>query len=168
MTTLYLVRHGQTTDNVAQIMQGQRQGQLTPEGERQIQTLAEQLAGIHFDAFVSSDLRRAIDSCLIIARVRNMDVVTTPLLRERDWGDFTGRFIPELKGLDFPENVEKMDFMVQRAIDFLQWVADKYPGQTVLAMGHGIINKVIQAVYHHKPTYDIPRMQNAEYRVLTL
>ena len=168
MTTLYLVRHGQTTDNVAQIMQGQRQGQLTPEGERQIQTLAEQLAGIHFDAFVSSDLRRAIDSCLIIARGRNMDIVTTPLLRERDWGDFTGSFIPELKGLDFPENVEKMDFMVQRAIDFLQWVADKYPGKTVLAMGHGIINKVIQAVYHHKPTYDIPRMQNAEYRVLTL
>lgn len=30
MTTLLLVRHGETIDNVRQIMQGQTQGKLTP------------------------------------------------------------------------------------------------------------------------------------------
>ena len=168
MTILYLVRHGQTTDNVAQIMQGQRQGQLTPEGESQIGILADKLANVRFDAFVSSDLRRAIDSCSIIARRHDMEVLTTPLLRERDWGDFTGRFIPELKGLDFPDNVEKIDEMLHRAEEFLLWISDNYPYQTVLAMGHGIINKAIQAVYHHKPISSIPRMINAEYRILYL
>jgi broad specificity phosphatase PhoE len=32
MTTLYLVRHGETIDNVNQIMQGQTQGLLTDNG----------------------------------------------------------------------------------------------------------------------------------------
>jgi broad specificity phosphatase PhoE len=35
MTTLYLVRHGETVDNVNQIMQGQTQGELTDNGIRQ-------------------------------------------------------------------------------------------------------------------------------------
>jgi len=38
----------------------------------------------------------------------------------------------------------------------------------VLAVGHGIINKAIQAVYHRKPMSDIPRMENAEVRTLVL
>ena len=32
MTKLYLVRHGETLDNVNQIMQGQTQGELTKQG----------------------------------------------------------------------------------------------------------------------------------------
>jgi len=168
MTQLYLSRHGLTFDNVAQIMQGQRQGQLTPEGERQIMGLAERLHDTRFDCIISSDLQRAIDSARIIAEPRGMEVVTTPLLRERDWGDFTGRFIPNLKGLDFPDNVEKMEVLLERANNFLLWIRENYPEQTVLAMGHGIINKAIQAVYHHLPTKKIPRMDNAEYRVLDL
>ena len=35
MTTLYLVRHGETVDNVRQIMQGQTQGELTEHGWEQ-------------------------------------------------------------------------------------------------------------------------------------
>ena len=168
MTRLYLARHGQTVDNVAQIMQGQRQGELTPEGERQITTLADSMCDLRIDAFVSSDLRRAIDSVRILANRRGMEITTTPLLRERDWGDFTGRYIPDLKGLDFPDNVEKIEDMLRRAEEFLLWVRDNYPCQSVLAMGHGIINKAIQAVYHHQPIHKIPRMENAEYRELLL
>lgn len=33
-TTLYLVRHGQTEENVANILQGHLQGHLTAEGHR--------------------------------------------------------------------------------------------------------------------------------------
>ena len=62
MTTLYLVRHGETKDNVAKIMQGQRQGDLTPAGARQIEELSSSLSGIHLDAIISSDLQRAYDS----------------------------------------------------------------------------------------------------------
>lgn len=43
-----------------------------------------------------------------------------------------------------------------------------FQGQIVLAVGHGIINKAIQAVYYGKMTRDIPKMNNGEYRKLCI
>ena len=86
MTTLYLVRHGETVDNANRIMQGQTQGELTEKGREQAREVAARMAGVHIDAFVSSDLKRAYDTCRIIAAPHGGDVLTTPLLRERDWG----------------------------------------------------------------------------------
>ncbi len=168
MTTLFLARHGLTEDNDAQLLQGIRQGRLTAEGVAQIGQLAAGLRERHFDAIIASDLRRAIDSANIIASGRGIEVTTTPLLRERDWGDFTGRFIPELKGLPFPDNVESMDDLLARAQRFIAWTVDHYPGQTVLAMGHGIINKAIQAVHYGKRMSEMNKMTNAECRILHL
>ncbi|MBQ9637684.1 MAG: histidine phosphatase family protein [Prevotella sp.] len=167
-TKLLLVRHGQTVDNVGQIMQGQRPGRLTATGVAEIEALAERLAGVAVDAVVASDLKRAVDSAEIIARRRGLPVVTTPLLRERDWGDFTGRYIPDLRGVPMPENVEKMDALLARAGQFLSWVRANYAGQAVVAVGHGIINKAIQAVYFGKPMREIAKMANAECREFSL
>jgi len=168
MTTLYLVRHGETKDNVAKIMQGQQQGELTPAGARQIEELSSSLSGIHFDAIISSDLQRAYDSAQILGHHLNLSVHTTSLLRERDWGDFTGRYIPDLKGLPMPDNVEKIEALLQRANSFLDWTKMTFPDKTILAVGHGIINKAIQAVHYGKLTREIPKMSNAEYRILQL
>ena len=51
---------------------------------------------------------------------------------------------------------------------FMDWLRRDYSQQTVVAVGHGIINKVIQAVYHNTRTNKIPRMTNAEVRKLIL
>lgn len=166
MPTLYLVRHGETFDNVAHIMQGQRQGELTDIGISQVEKLATSLAGVHFDAIVSSDLKRASDTAQILARHFDLPVQETQLLRERDWGDFTGHYIPDLKGLPMRDNVEDMETLLQRATDFLDWIYFNMRDKTILAVGHGIINKAIQAVFYNKQTREIPKMQNAEYRVL--
>lgn len=168
MTTLYLVRHGETFDNVFHIMQGQLQGELTDFGISQIGELATSLSSIHFDAIVSSDLKRASNSAQILARHFNLPVQGTPLLRERDWGDFTGWYIPDLEGLPMPDNVEDMETLLQRAADFLDWIYFNMQDKTILAVGHGIINKAIQAVFYRKQTREIPKMKNAEYRVLKL
>ena len=149
-------------------MQGQRQGELTPAGIAQMEDLAVSLSEIHFDAIISSDLQRAYDSAQILGQRLNLSVHATSLLRERDWGDFTGRYIPDLKGLPMPDNVEKMDALLNRAKSFLEWVKTNYQGKTILAVGHGIINKAIQAVHYGKLTREIPKMSNAEYRVLNL
>ena len=168
MPLLLLVRHGETIDNVRQIMQGQTQGCLTDKGIRQAEALATMLAGEPIDAFVSSDLKRSCDTCRIIARPHQKEVFTTPLLRERDWGDFTGEFIPGLKDRVWPDNVESLEKLKERAAAFLRLMAEKYPRQTVLAVGHGIINKAIQAVYYNKPMREIPKMANAEIRRLKI
>lgn len=168
MTTLILVRHGETVDNVNQIMQGQTQGQLTAQGLLQAHRLAELLRSEPIDVFVSSDLKRSVDTCRVVAEAHGKDVVTTPLLRERDWGSFTGRYIPSLKGETWPDDIESLEALKHRARCFMQYITDNYSGLTVLAVGHGIINKAIQAVYYDKPMNEIPRMENAEVRRLEL
>ena len=168
MTVLYLMRHGETIDNSRQIMQGQVQGKLNDEGIRQAKQVRDEWADIHIDAFVASDLKRSSDTARIVAEPHHLPVVTTALLRERDWGDFTGRYIPDLKGQPWPEKVEKLDHLLQRARKFLHYIYKEYTGQTVLAVGHGIINKAIQAVYYDCQMKDVTRMTNAEVRKLEL
>lgn len=168
MVQLYLVRHGETVDNARQIMQGQTQGQLNELGKAQASEVARKMADYHIDAFVSSDLRRAIQTAEIIAKPHGMAIETTPLLRERDWGGFTGLFIPDLKDKPWPADVESQDALLARANRFLDFISEKYEGKTVVAVGHGIINKAIQAVYHHCSMRDVARMANAEIRLLSL
>ena len=172
MTLLYLVRHGETMDNAHHIMQGQTPGQLNENGIRQAEEVADKLKDEAIDAFVSSDLRRSIHTCELIARPHGMPVTTTPLLRERDWGSFTGKYIPELANLNdpslWPDDIESLDALKRRAKDFMVWLKEQYPGQKVLAVGHGIINKAIQSVYYNKPMNEIKPMSNAEIRIIEL
>lgn len=168
MTRLLLVRHGETVDNVNQIMQGQTQGELTQKGVLQAEELAQQMRDEFIDVFVSSDLKRSIDTCRIIAQSHGLPVVQTPLLRERDWGGFTGRFIPDLKDETWPDDIESITDLRTRAKAFLDFISEQYPGKTVLAVGHGIINKAIQAVHLGKEMREIPRMTNAEVREVKL
>lgn len=166
-TTIILVRHGETVDNARQIMQGQTQGELNDKGRDQARQVAQRLACEQLDAVVASDLRRAIQTAEIIATLHGMTVQTTPLLRERDWGGFTGRFIPELKGEVWPEDIESEEALLERARLFLIYITATYPGKRVVAVGHGIINKAILAVYAQCPMREVQRMLNAEVRVLT-
>lgn len=177
MTTLYLVRHGETVDNAAQILQGQTPGKLNDKGIQQAEEVARKMVNNHIDVFVSSDLYRSIETCEVIARPHFEEgtdvesrIVTSPLLRERDWGDFTGKFIPSLPKdpKDWPDNIETLEKMKSRAQNFLTWLKVTYSGKTILAVGHGIINKAIQSVYYKRPMNEIEKMTNAEVRVLVL
>lgn len=168
MVRLFLVRHGETVDNANHIMQGQTQGELTERGREQAHETAANMAAEDIDVFVSSDLKRAIDTCMIIAEPHGGSVITTPLLRERDWGSFTGKYIPDLKDAVWPDDIEPIEALKDRAAGFIDYVRTNYPSKTVLAVGHGIINKAIQAVYHGKEMKDIPPMANAEVRELRL
>ena len=166
-TIIILVRHGETVDNARQIMQGQTQGELNERGREQALQVAERLAAEALDAVVASDLHRAIQTAEIIAAPHGLQVATTPLLRERDWGGFTGRYIPELKGEVWPDDIESEEALLERARQFLIYMTATYPGKRVVAVGHGIINKAILAVYAQCPMREVQRMLNAEVRVLT-
>ena len=88
MTKLYLVRHGETVDNAAQIMQGQTPGKLNATGIAQAEEVARKMANDHIDVFISSDLYRSIQTCEIIALPHFQDeksmkqaMITTPQIR---------------------------------------------------------------------------------------
>ena len=77
MTTLLLVRHGETVANANQILQGQTQGELNEKGVAQAEKLARELSDTPIDAFISSDLQRAEHTCSIIAAPHNKPFRTT-------------------------------------------------------------------------------------------
>lgn len=149
-------------------MQGQTQGELNDRGREQARELAGQMASEHIDVFVASDLWRAVETCNILSEPYGAEVITTKLLRERDWGSFTGRYIPDLKDAEWPDDIETIDGLKLRARCFLDFIRDNFPEKKVLAVGHGIINKAIQAVYYNKEMKDIAPMRNVEVRELAL
>ena len=167
-TTIFLVRHGETVDNARQIMQGQTQGELNQRGREQAEQVAQRLASEPLDAIVASDLHRAIQTAEVIAEPHGLPVVTTPLLRERDWGSFTGRFIPDLRNEVWPDDIEPEEALLERARSFLINMTATYPGKRVVAVGHGIINKAVLAVYAQCTMREVQRMMNAEVRILTM
>src|SRR5579862_9961834 len=84
MTTLLLVRHGETDWNAERRWQGHADVPLNARGRDQSETLAEQLGGEDIDAIYSSDLSRARDTALAVARRLHLSVVVDPDLREVD------------------------------------------------------------------------------------
>ena len=55
-----------------------------------------------------------------------------------------------------------------RAASFMDFIRENYAGKRVLAVGHGIVNKAIQAVFYGKQMREVERMTNCEVRILEL
>jgi len=86
------VRHGETEGNVLQITQSHAPGKLTRNGIEQAKNISLLLQDERFDVAYSSDLKRAFDTALIIMEKHaNVELVRTPLLRERSLGLLDGR-----------------------------------------------------------------------------
>ena len=145
MITLYLTRHGQTEENIARIFQGHLPGKLTAEGKRQAADLGERLKNLQLDAIVSSDLQRVIDTVSIALPDTTLPWERTPLLREIDWGSWTGRKIADVDTTNIPADAESKAMLYHRAGRFLETLKQQYRGKTVLVVGHGLINRSIQA-----------------------
>lgn len=65
--TLYITRHGQTTDNVKEVMSGSEgDATLTEEGRKQAKVLGESVSEIIFEKAYSSELSRAKDTLALV------------------------------------------------------------------------------------------------------
>jgi broad specificity phosphatase PhoE len=156
LATFYIVRHGETEWNVARIIQGQQESNLTKKGIEQAGEAAQKLKNIQFDVIFSSDLTRASRTAEIIKLERKLEILTKESLRERAFGHFEGRkgedFHKEMQQLlgkykllpknkqrkfKFYEGYENDEEVISRFITFLREAAVAYPGSTVLIVTHG-------------------------------
>ncbi|MCI0520254.1 MAG: histidine phosphatase family protein [Chloroflexi bacterium] len=87
-----LLRHGQSVDNAAGIIQGQRDYPLSPDGEEQARRLAHrwQAEGECFDFIIASPLQRALQTAQIIAENIPAPLETDPDWMEIDLGEMSG------------------------------------------------------------------------------
>lgn len=92
MTTIYLIRHGESQANEQNVFIGHTDLALTDLGRRQAQRTADYLREIHADVIYSSDLQRAYHTARASADMRNMPVYTNRDLREIYAGQW--EFVP--------------------------------------------------------------------------
>lgn len=176
--TIYIVRHGETEENRQRILQGHLPGTLTENGMEQIRMAAERLAdkGVAFTRIVSSDLRRAMESAGIIAERLNIPVIPMEMLRERDWGRFTGISIQEAMDkylIDgkwaFPEgSVETADEIYKRAGMALAELERRFADETVIVVTHGQLARNLIAAHFKCDYHEVTPFVNAEVRILKI
>ena len=77
---------------------------------------------------VCSDLARSYDTAMAVARQKGLQPVATPLLREMDWGIYTGKVADEMDFTTLPESVETIEAYTKerRFVDFLK---KEFPGK---------------------------------------
>jgi probable phosphoglycerate mutase len=169
-TQFIIVRHGETEWNIAKIRQGHLDSALTSKGLAQAQALAQRLGRERFSALYSSDLGRAIQTAREIASITGHEIVTDARLRERHLGIFQGLNADEIsakypeerrrlrtQGPDYviPEG-ESMRQQVERNVAYLDSLASKHSGETVVVVTHG---GVVSGFFRHTLTIplDAPR-----------
>lgn len=171
MVELILSRHGETLENQRHLLQGQLPGTLSPLGLQQAEDLAERLKNETIDAVVSSDLDRSYRTALAVAKRHGLVPQPTPLLREMDWGCYTGKRLDDIDWYNLPEGAESTETLLQRAKDFLDYIRREFDGKRVVAIGHGAFNRAILTAYRGKTAekmLELPIMGNTECIRLTL
>lgn len=160
VTTLYIVRHGQSESNLyAQLNPDQPASHygtfgasLTEAGKAQARNVAERLKDVEFAAIYSSDLARTKETAEIIAEGRGLKVITNSTIRERYFGDdMSNNKKREIeKALDELNEKEKFAFryfphgesgydVINRFREFLDEVIEGYKGRKVLIVNHGYV-----------------------------
>ena len=150
MTTLHLVRHGETDWNRQGRFQGIQDIPLNAEGRRQARHLAQAWAEVA-EVLVASPLARATETAEILGQSLGLKLLTTdPRLVERDYGLGAGLTLEERRER-FPDGVipgvEAPASIRDRARYFLESVTRDHPGRRIVAVSHGgFINTVLSLV----------------------
>lgn len=163
MIELTLTRHGETLENQQHILQGQLPGTLSPLGIEQARKLAEKLKNERVDAVVCSDLARSWETAEVIASFHELEPEATPLLREMDWGVYTGQQLDDVNWSDLPDSVESVDELFNRAAAFIRYLKTYHEGKRIVAVGHGAFNRAIATYLQGKKAMEmteLPIMEN--------
>lgn len=90
---LYMIRHGESTANLAKVHAGWAQVPLSPQGERDAERAKKALDGVSFNKIYASDLIRAVQTAQIARPA--CPFTQTSLLREISVGELAGKSVAE-------------------------------------------------------------------------
>lgn len=157
MTSVYLVRHGQTAWNKEEIFRGRTDIPLDETGLRQAELVGEYFKGMAIHAIYSSTLSRAWETAQKIARFHHLNVQPLEGIIDMSFGDWEGRAHQEIREKDSttyshwveePHRVklpggEGLDDVRRRAMAALEEVIRAHSGKTLVLVSHRVICKVL-------------------------
>ena len=89
-TSVLLIRHGQSEGNAAGRFGGHTATPLSSRGRKQAEATAQALSAENITAIYSSDLSRAVETAMPLARLTGLEVERTDAFRERGVGVMEG------------------------------------------------------------------------------
>ena len=152
MTTVYLIRHGTTDNNLNGLFQGSRDIPLGELGILQSQQLAERFKNIPLQAIYTSPLIRAQQTAQILCKNHpHMSPILGNSLRELNGGlleghsgeENTSRFPQQMKYLDNQPTLfsapggESTRQVYNRMIHAMRGIVDQCPNQQIAVVSHG-------------------------------
>jgi len=157
MTSIYLVRHGQTAWNKEEIFRGRTDVPLDETGLKQAELAGQYFKGMEIHAIYSSPLSRAWQTAQKIAQIQTVKVEPLEGILDMSFGDWEGHAHQEIRKMDnetyrqwveSPHLVklpggESLDDVRGRAMAALEEVLRKHSEKTIVLVSHRVVCKVM-------------------------
>ena len=170
MTTILLIRHGQTSWNAAGRWQGHTDVPLNEVGREQARLLAQRLVAWPVAALYSSDLQRAAETAAIVGEALGLEPVQEQVWRERHGGAFQGLTGEEIaeehpeawaalqRGVVAPPGGESSQALHERVTAAFDRLVTRHRGEIVAVISHGGAMRALIAHVLQLPTGRDPRI----------
>ncbi len=159
MTTLILIRHGQTDSADKKLTGWLPDVHLNEAGQKQAEELPQRLAALNIAAIYSSPLERALETAQPLARARGLRVHRVADLGEVKFGEWQGQTLKVLSNkkewkivqaapsaFQFPDG-ESFRETQSRAVGAIEKIVVGHAKDTIIAFSHGDVIKLIVAYY---------------------
>lgn len=179
---IYLLRHSKSIGNEKEILDSCMDFGLSEEGKKQAQDLISKLQKYKFDIFITSPLKRTIETINpYLKTLKNPKVLTNKLTLERDGGKFTGGIQSGIK--DYceknklnkvffrPNNGESIKDVFARAKKFVEYLKENFKNESILICGHKNFLMSLEMVLRKLPIkdyYNYEALGNGEIREFDL
>ncbi|MDO4288935.1 MAG: histidine phosphatase family protein [Eubacterium sp.] len=165
ITTLYLIRHGTTDNNIDGRFQGSLDAPLNAQGLAQAKCLGERFSDIPIDQIYTSPLIRAVQTADGLRGDKPIALLSMKGLMEIDGG--------AMEGLTVAENDEKFPGLMDtfrtnppafsapggettrqvydRMVKTIQTIVARHPGKTIACVSHGFAIQTFLCWAHKTP-----------------
>ncbi|WP_373896331.1 histidine phosphatase family protein [Virgibacillus sp. CBA3643] len=165
MTTICLIRHGETDWNATGRLQGATDIPLNDTGIRQAEECAAFLRPADYDVLITSPLKRAKLTAEIINDKLDLPFAEMKDFKERSFGEGEGMTMEErltaYPDKNFP-NREEHEAFTKRVMAGIDTITQNYPDKSVLLVAHGaVINVILTVVSNGEIGADKTKLLNA-------
>lgn len=183
MAKIFIIRHGETTDNRDKIFSGIRDVDLAESGIEEAKKIGEELKDEKITkAYQSNQLRSKHTLDLVLNGYHpGVQILTDDRIRERDYGDLTGKSKVEVekenpeqyklwhRSYDVPPlNGESIKDVEVRVMDFLnELIPSLKPDDVVLISAHGNSIRPMRKYFEHLSNEEMCSFEHTPGKIYT-
>ena len=177
-----MIRHAEAEGNIYRRAHGHYNGQIIGRGHKQIERLRLRLIDEKLDAVYSSDLARACATAAPVCESHGLRLITTPLLREVNIGDWEDVAWGDLEYAD-PEmsrcfghdparwrakGSESYDSVCERMAGCVAEIAERHSGGSVAVFSHGFAIRALICAISGVASHETDKVSYCDNTAVTL